>query len=296
MTGPEATGPQADGPEATGAEAVRSEAAGPAPARRPGPPGTGPRTDLHTHTDFSDGHDTLDAVIRAAVDAGLDTLVVTDHVRVDTTYLPVYVAAVDAARATAPLTLVCGVEAKILDTAGRIDLPEDLTGIEHVALADHRFPLPDGPAHPDTVRALLDEGRLSADEALAMLVLATARAVERVPAGRTAHVAHLFSVLPKVGLDETTVDASLLEPLVRACRARDVAVELNEKWRCPSVRTARLLHRAGVRLGTGSDAHRAEAVGRFPWVSAALAEATAAEAGTEQATTAAAGTERRWMS
>ncbi|GHJ97207.1 hypothetical protein SNE510_67260 [Streptomyces sp. NE5-10] len=249
--------------------------------RRPLPGPDPLRADLHAHTDFSsDGYDPLGAVVAAAADAGLRTLVLADHVRVDTTYLPGYVEAVRAARATAPLELVCGVEAKILDTEGRIDLPAELTGIEHVALADHRFPLPDGPAHPDAVRALLDEGRLAPDEALRLLVLATARAVERVPEGLTAHVAHLFSVLPKTGLDEGGVDAALLEPLVRACRERDAAVELNEKWRCPSVRTARLLHRAGVRLGAGSDAHRARAVGRFPWVAGALADATAEERST----------------
>ncbi|MFB7935594.1 PHP domain-containing protein [Streptomyces sp. NPDC056049] len=236
------------------------------------------RTDLHTHTDFSsDGHDSLGAVVAAAADAGLRTLVLTDHVRADTTYLPGYADAVRTARADTPLDLVCGVEAKILDTEGRIDLPADLPGIEHVALADHRFPLPDGPAHPDSVRALIDEGRLAPDEALRLLVLATARAVERVPEGLTTHVAHLFSVLPKAGLDEEGVDAALLEPLARACRERDAAVELNEKWRCPSVRTARLLHRAGVRLGAGSDAHRAQDVGRFPWVTEALADATTEE-------------------
>ncbi|MFF9498409.1 PHP domain-containing protein [Streptomyces sp. NPDC014656] len=242
-------------------------------------PGRDPlRTDLHAHTDFSsDGHDPLAAVVAAAADAGLRTLVLTDHVRADTSYLPGYAGAVRAARATAPLELVCGVEAKVLDTEGRIDLPADLTGIEHVALADHRFPLPDGPAHPEAVRALLDGGRLAPDEALRLLVLATARAVERVPEGLTTHVAHLFSVLPKAGLDEEGVDAALLEPLARACRERDAAVELNEKWRCPSVRTARLLHRAGVRLGAGSDAHRAADVGRFPWVTEALAGATTEE-------------------
>ncbi|MFJ6432835.1 PHP domain-containing protein [Streptomyces sp. NPDC091416] len=240
------------------------------------------RTDLHTHTDFSDGRDTLAAVVGAAADAGLHTLVVTDHVRADTTYLPAYVAAVRAARAAAPLSLVCGVEAKILDTEGRIDLPADLTGIEHIALADHRFPLPDGPAHPDTVRALLDEGRLTPQEVLRMLVRATARAVERVPAGRTAHIAHLFSVLPKAGLDEALVDGPLLEPLVRSGRAHGITVELNEKWRCPSVRTAGLLHRAGIRLGAGSDAHRAGAVGRFPWVGGALADVMTRTATTEQ--------------
>ncbi|MFI8423532.1 PHP domain-containing protein [Streptomyces sp. NPDC085479] len=252
----------------------------PKPVTRPDPLRTDPhplRADLHTHTDFSDGHDPLGAVVEAAAAAGLDMLVVTDHVRADTTYLPAYTAAVRAARATAPLRLVCGVEAKILDTEGRLDLPEDLTGVEHIALADHRFPLPDGPAHPDSVRALLDEGRLAPDEALRLLVRATARAVGRIPEGRTAHVAHLFSVLPKAGLDEDAVDAALLAPLARACREHGVAVELNEKWRCPSVRTARLLHRAGVGLAAGSDAHRAEAVGRFTWVADALTAATTEE-------------------
>ncbi|MER8236996.1 PHP domain-containing protein [Streptomyces sp. NPDC094049] len=262
--------------EKTGAPVRGGSGGTPGPGGANGPPGAPAdplRADLHAHTDFSDGQDSLAAVVAAAEAAGLGTLVVTDHVRGDTTYLPAYVSAVGAARATAALDLVCGVEAKILDTGGRIDLPEDLTGVQHVALADHRFPLPDGPAHPDTVRALLDEGRLTPQEALRLLVRATAAAVERAPRGRTAHVAHLFSVLPKAGLDEAAVDAVLLAPLARACREHHVPVELNEKWRCPSPRTARLLHRAGVRLVAGSDAHRAGAVGRFPWVAGALAEA-----------------------
>ncbi|MGY0488903.1 PHP domain-containing protein [Streptomyces sp. WG-D5] len=232
-------------------------------------------SDLHTHTDFSDGHDPLDRVVGAAEAAGLHTLVVTDHVRADTTYLPGYVAAVSAARARTRVRLVCGVEAKIMDTEGRIDLPDDLTGIDHIALADHRFPLPDGPAHPDAVRARLDAGTLTPAAALDHLLTATARAVARVPAGRTAHLAHLFSVLPKTGLDESALDAALLAPLARVCRRHDVAVELNEKWRCPAPRTAALLARAGVRLAAGSDAHRADAVGVFPWVAQALAETEA---------------------
>ncbi|MGW1227001.1 PHP domain-containing protein [Streptomyces sp. NPDC001478] len=230
------------------------------------------RTDLHTHTDFSDGRDPLDRVVAAAESAGLDTLVLTDHVRADTAYLPRYVAAVRAARTTTPVRLVCGVEAKIMDTSGRIDLPDDLSGIEHIAVADHRFPLPDGPAHPRAVRDLLDAGTLTPRDALEHLVRATTRAVGRIPAGRSAHLAHLFSVLPKTGLDESAVDAALLAPLAHACRTHGVTVELNEKWRCPAPRTAALLARAGVTLGAGSDAHRADAVGAFDWVAAALAE------------------------
>ncbi|MFJ9082604.1 PHP domain-containing protein [Streptomyces sp. NPDC102384] len=244
-------------------------------------------SDLHTHTDFSDGHDPLDRVVAAAEAAGLHTLVVTDHVRADTSYLPEYVAAVRAARNHTRVRLVCGVEAKIMDTEGRIDLPDDLTGIDHIAIADHRFPLPEGPAHPDEVRERIEAGTLTPAEALDHLLTATTRAVARVPAGRTAHLAHLFSVLPKAGLEESALegsalnerapdgsalDATHLAPLARACRQHNVAVELNEKWRCPTPRTAALLARAGVRLAAGSDAHHADAVGVFPWVAQALTE------------------------
>ncbi|MFJ8930056.1 PHP domain-containing protein [Streptomyces sp. NPDC102364] len=254
-------------------------------------------SDLHTHTDFSDGHDPLDRVVAAAEAAGLRTLVVTDHVRADTSYLPEYVAAVRAARNHTRVRLVCGVEAKIMDTEGRIDLPDDLTGIDHIAIADHRFPLPEGPAHPGEVRERIEAGTLTPAEALDHLLTATTRAVARVPAGRTAHLAHLFSVLPKAGLDESALegsalneraldgsalnerapdgsalDATHLAPLARACRQHNVAVELNEKWRCPTPRTAALLARAGVRLAAGSDAHHADAVGVFPWVAQALTE------------------------
>ncbi|WAL70702.1 PHP domain-containing protein [Kitasatospora sp. YST-16] len=231
--------------------------------------------DLHTHTDFSDGRDPLEAVLAAAGAAGLRTVVVADHVRADSVHLPAYTAAVRAARAAAPLRVVCGVEAKILDTAGRIDLPDDLTGVEHVALADHRFPLPDGPAHPEQVRERLATGALTPARARRLLLTATTRAVSRLPAGRTAHLAHLFSVLPKCGLAEADLEATELAPLARACRARGVAVELNEKWRCPSPRTAAALAAAGVRLAAGSDAHRAADVGDFDWVGRALPTALA---------------------
>ncbi|MFC8720661.1 PHP domain-containing protein [Kitasatospora sp. NPDC057198] len=231
--------------------------------------------DLHTHTDFSDGRDPLERVVAAAAAAGLRTVVVADHVRADSRHLPAYTAAVRAVRATAPLRVVCGVEAKILDTGGRIDLPADLAGVEHVALADHRFPLPDGPAHPEQVRERLAAGALTPTRARRLLLAATTRAVTRLPAGRTAHLAHLFSVLPKCGLDEADLDPAELAPLAAACRERGVAVELNEKWRCPSPRTAAALAAAGVRLAAGSDAHRAEDVGAFYWVTGALAGAEA---------------------
>jgi putative hydrolase len=235
--------------------------------------------DHHLHTRFSDGHDSPADMLREARTSRLRTVVLTDHVRRDTAWLAHYTAAVRAVSATFPgLRVVCGVETKILDTAGRLDLPSDVTGVEHVAIADHRFPLADGPVAPEEVAARLTAGQLTAEQVLDALTEATVRSTSAVPAGRGRHLAHLFSVLPKAGLSEDDVGERRIARIADACRATDTAVEINEKWRCPSVRTACLLHRAGVRLIAGSDAHRAADVGAWDYV-ATIADAIAADSG-----------------
>ncbi|MDN3254836.1 PHP domain-containing protein [Streptomyces sp. MA25(2023)] len=239
----------------------------------PGPGGAALSVDHHTHTSFSDGRDSLREVVSAAEARGLRALYVTDHVRRDTDWLPSYTAAVrEAADRAGRLTVVCGVETKMLDTAGRLDVPDDLTGVTHLAIADHRFPLPDGPSLPEEVAEMLADGRLTSEAALDALTAATTAALHSVPAGRTAHLAHLFSVLPKSGLDEAAMGRARLTRIAEACRATGSAVEVNEKWRCPSPGTVRVLRGLGVRMVAGSDAHTAAAVGAWAYVAEVLGD------------------------
>ncbi|HST63634.1 MAG TPA: PHP domain-containing protein [Mycobacteriales bacterium] len=226
--------------------------------------------DLHTHTTFSDGAGSPADTVAAAVAAGLAEVGVSDHVRAGTDWLPAYTAAVRAVARGAALPVSCGVEAKILDTAGRIDLPADLTGVEYVLLADHRVPLPDGPAHPGDVAAAVAAGRLSAAAVVDLLVGATVRALAGAP--RPAGLAHLFSVLPKAGLSEVDIPDDALRALAAACRSAGAWVELNEKWRCPSLRVVRVLQAEGVALNAGSDAHEPAAVGRWSYAGELAAE------------------------
>ncbi|WP_369179228.1 PHP domain-containing protein [Streptomyces mutabilis] len=236
----------------------------------PGPGGAALSADHHTRTSFSDGRDSLREVVPAAEARGLRALYVTDHVRRDTDWLPSYTAAVrEAADRAGRLTVVCGVETKILDTTGRLD---DLTGVTLLAIADHRFPLPDGPVLPEGVAEMLADGRLTSESALDALTAATTAALHSVPAGRTAHLAHLFSVLPKSGLDEAAVGRARLTRVAEACRATGSAVEVNEKWRCPSPGTVRVLRGLGVRMVAGSDAHTAAAVGAWAYVAEVLGD------------------------
>jgi putative hydrolase len=217
--------------------------------------------DHHVHSTFStDATSTIAENIAAAQRRGLDTLVLTDHVRTGTTWLPEYVAAVRAAAEGSEVLVRCGVEAKLLDRAGRLDLPPQRPDLDRVLIADHQYPGSDGPVSPEVVRRQLDDGSLTADEVAQTIVDATVAALTRAP---NPQLAHLFSLLPKVGLDESAIEADQLERLVAAARDAGALVEVNEKWGCPGPGAVAAFRAAGVAVVASTDSHRASDVGRY---------------------------------
>ncbi|MFZ0974784.1 MAG: PHP domain-containing protein, partial [Solirubrobacteraceae bacterium] len=86
------------------------------------------RQDMHVHSTFSDGAHSLEENVAEAESLGLVELGCVDHVRVDTDWVPAYAAAVAALRERTEVRLQCGIEAKLLDTAGALDLPEPCLG------------------------------------------------------------------------------------------------------------------------------------------------------------------------
>ena len=168
---------------------------------------------MHVHSTFSDGRGTLEENIAEAERLGLRQLGCVDHVRFDTDWVPDYVAAVQRVRQQTAVQMQCGIEAKILDTAGRLDMPDWVDGVDVVYAADHQVPSVDGPLHPRAVRERIESGELAADAVVADIVGATAAAVR---VNSNVVIAHLFSILPKIGVDEATVDAGLIEQLADA--------------------------------------------------------------------------------
>jgi putative hydrolase len=234
--------------------------------------------DYHVHSAFSDDAvSTVAENVSAARDRGLRTLCLADHVRRDTAWVPDFAAAVADCRGQQGPRLLAGVEAKILDTAGRIDLPPRLDGVDVVLIADHQFPADDGPAHPDLVRAAVDGGELTAAAAIEQLCEAAGSAVggtDRPPV-----LAHLFSLLPKIGLDEAMVPGPVLDRLAARVARSGAMVEVNEKWACPSPRTVAAMLRAGVPVVAGSDSHHCRAVGVYRSVRLTAARLDAAAGG-----------------
>lgn len=225
------------------------------------------RGDHHVHSTFSDdARSTLAENVTAAAEAGLTTLRLVDHVRRSTTWVPEYLAAVRELQVPEGLTVLTGVEAKILDASGEIDIPDLPPGIDRILIADHQFPGADGPLGPTAVRERIADG-WAADDVLDQLVAALVSAMHRHPGNQ---LAHCFSILPKIGLSESDLGAERVASWARAAAATHTLVEVNEKWGCPGPRLLDALDAAGAELVASTDSHVASDVGRYARVTELL--------------------------
>jgi putative hydrolase len=231
-----------------------------------------PRQDMHVHSTFSDGGNTIEENVAEAERLGLGELTCVDHVRVDTDWVPAYAAAVKRVNATTSVELRCAIEAKLLDTAGRLDLPDRLAGVDAIYAADHQVPLGDGPHTPSEVETRLADGTLTSAAVIEAIVTSTANALlsQTIPVV----IAHMFSILPKLGLSEDDVPAELLEQLARIAGQTGGRVEISERWRCPSPRTLRPFLQQGVPILLSTDSHRRETIGRYSYCTQTVAELT----------------------
>jgi len=234
-----------------------------------------PDEDHHVHSVFSDDAvSSLDENVRAARRRGLRVICFADHVRRDSPWVADYTAAVAALRPVPGLDVLAGVEAKILDSQGHLDLPGQLPGVDRVLIADHQFPGEAGPVHPRDIRAQLTAGQRTAGEVIDGLITATAAALDQVAMPQ---LAHLFSLLPKMGLAEPEVPGPALAALAQAARRAGARLEVNEKWACPSPRTIRAFAAAGVPLVPSTDSHDCAGVGRYQTVPELLSTVAASQ-------------------
>jgi putative hydrolase len=221
-----------------------------------------PHADLHVHSTFSDGRDPIEDNIAAAEALGLSALGCVDHVRVDTDWVPAYVEAVRHQRGETKIELRCGIEAKLLDTTGALDLPGQIEGIDAIYAADHQVPLADGPTHPREVRERIAAGDLDAAAVIDAILTSTARALDRP---EHVVIAHFLSILPKIGLTEADVPLEGLERLAAEAARTGQEIEISERWRCPSAATLRPFLRRGVPIALSTDSHKSDTIGRYDY-------------------------------
>jgi putative hydrolase len=179
------------------------------------------------------------------------------------------VEAVNRLRSQTRVELRCGIEAKLLDTTGALDLPENIDGVDAIYAADHQVPLESGPTHPREVKERIASGDLSAAAVIDAILTSTARALDRPP---RVVIAHFLSILPKIGLTEADVPLEGLELLAGEAKRTGQEIEISERWRCPSAATLRPFKARGVPIVLSTDSHKRGTIGRYEHCLAVLRE------------------------
>lgn len=218
------------------------------------------RTDRHIHSTFSDGRATVAEIAARAVELGLAAVAIVDHVRRDSGYVRALVREVHETAERTGLPMLAGVEAKVADLDGSLDLAPDAARAADLVVASvHRFPL---------AGRLVFPSELAPEECREIEYRLTMAALERGgfdvlghPGGMSVRATGAFP--PRHFAD-----------IIGACAAAGVAFELNAAYhRGLRPVLAPLLTERGCLVSMGSDAHDVSEVGA--WV--ALWDETGAE-------------------
>ena len=209
-----------------------------------------PLVDFHMHTTWTDGKHSVQQMYDAAVAAGLSYILYSEHARRSSGHWFPGFAAEVRALPTGPCKAFVGVESKIADFDGSLDLSNDIRQCCDLVMGSvHRFPGEIG----------IEKGRpppLSLDE-----VTDTEFRLARA-AGRTGAIDILghpfgmtyrrFSMAPS---------EHLIEELVCECAKHGVAFEVNARYHDDPWRLIDLCRRHDAAVALGSNAHHRDEVG-----------------------------------
>ncbi|GBC97975.1 DNA polymerase/3'-5' exonuclease PolX [bacterium HR17] len=230
------------------------------------------RYDLHTHTLFSDGRDSVWEMARAADAAGLDALALTDHLEADrfgtpmTDWVDAFLREVEAARGKVKVRLLAGVEAALLNVQGAVTVTPEvyrkvdivLCGIEWGTRGIALNP-PDNPVAFQRV-LVTAYGNLALNPFVDVI----------------AHPFNLGRFPLKLPLNQLATSA--IREIAAAFSEGDKAFDLNNTlwWWFPDTTPQQVLRHyariveefadAGVKFVCGSDAHSLHGVGNLTWV------------------------------
>ncbi len=203
------------------------------------------KTDWHIHSDFSDGANSPEEIVEAAISAGYGTICITDHVRRDSDWLPEFHREIGRLKQLydSSIEIFSAMETKILDFNGALDSREEFYPlVDMVYAAVHR--IPDGVGFMPS-----DEISAHPEEALENWRRAIFAVIDHPRVNVVVHPGHLFR---RRGI---AIPESIYRPLAEKAARNGVAFEMNTKYRVPDPSCLAILQRAGTRLVRGSDAH-----------------------------------------
>lgn len=223
------------------------------------------RYDAHTHTTFSDGRNSVIENARAAEAAGLEAVVITDHIFGPVDWLDRMLAEIEEADASCDVKVLAGAEGTILNAAGQVSIAEDFADRLDFVLVDFS----------GRTQGIGLDPPASASRLIANVVSAITKACQNPVVDAIAHPLNLGRF--EAVLSPVDFGATPLIEMATAFAKTGTAFEIMNQtpWWFPDHPVERitgeyadLLHlfkQYGVGFVLGSDAHSAGAVGNLRW-------------------------------
>lgn len=218
--------------------------------------------DYHIHTRRSDGRQSEEQAILAALERGLKEIALTDHgplaagigVKNPQVYLELKERIEDMQPLYPDLTILVGVEANIRDLQGTLDVPPEVLDQMDIVIAG---------LHPYTLPTSMQDG-MGIFVQNSLRHLSRAQREKAINANTKATIEAIYNnpqldILSHPGLF-FNVD---MEEVARACVKQEVLFEINCGHEHPDVSDIIIAEREGVSFIVNSDAHFTETVGRL---------------------------------
>ena len=206
------------------------------------------RIDMHMHTVWTDGKDTIIDMVKQADINRLASIAITDHIRKKSDYYPIYLKKIKDISSNYNMRIYSGFETKILNLEGELDiLSEPVKGADFIIASVHRLPCGQSYQYPKRIPikelALLEKN-------LALAAIKDSKSISVI-----GHCG---------GMSITTYGEfpiDYFQEVIHACADNDIAFEYNYKYHGRYEKKLKeLLFRYNPYVSVGTDAHEKEAI------------------------------------
>lgn len=205
-------------------------------------------TDLHIHSTWTDGTQSVGEIAKFAKDLNLSSVAITDHVRRSSTYCPAYEEEIEIISEETGLRIITGFEAKVINTEGDLDLPEFCSPEKHLIIGSvHSIHIKGKTIHPKDI----DSNEFPNCE--------LEYSISIIKGGKAHILGHAggMSIANHGGFS-----LDYFEELISACGKTDVAFELNSRYHRKYIKEIwPKLEKYNPFVSFGSDAHGTAEIG-----------------------------------
>jgi len=217
-----------------------------------------PLFDYHIHSRYTDGQNTIEEIIKKAIEMGLSEIAITDHVWKSSKWIKDYVKDIEKIRSRFKdkITAYIGLEAKAINSHGELDITvKQREMIELLMGVVHRYP-----SEVDYDFISID----SLDHQKAAIIEAeiTINIIKNARPDILGHPARTYYkfVFPRTHID---FPEDLFYEIVKAAKRYNVLLEFNGRWSTDWM--AEILLTENAEFVLGSDAHSINDIGKTGW-------------------------------